>query len=460
MVNIHFYDALASGANPQEGQVLRYHCIRVGEDGSFQTKKSAVALRDDVFIDPQYALDSDIAFLNLQEGVSELEWAKSVYQDFTSPQSLFIGLGNSTRVDPALRQVFYRSLLPYPAFGFPAGAHYLDIETLLAAILVLRPTEYPFDPKIQPGKGSALYQYLMWDSSWEGDNRAQRIRDVLAEVAKRSPRMLEHAISISGDKSIRNFLGLEDGAVTGITGLKPVVGIHSSLLTSRPVSVLVPMAVDPSYPDFLYMIDLESDLTELLSAKDESLSKCVRKNRSDLTKPLIRVSLSKLPFFAPIGALRGDDIQRLQVNSPLIKSNMAAVQGADWLCSQARMENLFDIPALSADVDSRLWAGDFRRSDQQIMRELHAAPFSEWLSISQSSHDERLPELVTRALARQRNCELPTELGSAWEAHVRHRLAPSTSTNQDLVALYSQYPSLAGLTALMKRQTKVFGSPE
>lgn len=119
---IHFYTAVTAGKNPAEGQVVRYDSVLCEEVGAPQLLKMAIQLRDDVHVDLETAAESDLAALDLMEGVPELDWARHAHSHFSIPQCLHVGLGNTTHADPFIRYSLYRNLLPYPCVGLPPNA--------------------------------------------------------------------------------------------------------------------------------------------------------------------------------------------------------------------------------------------------------------------------------------------------------------------------------------------------
>ena len=65
---IHFYDAVTVGKNPAEGQILRYHSLFVSS-ADHELLTLAIKLREDVYVDPKSAFESDVATLDLTAGV-------------------------------------------------------------------------------------------------------------------------------------------------------------------------------------------------------------------------------------------------------------------------------------------------------------------------------------------------------------------------------------------------------
>src|SRR3990167_6021641 len=118
MPSIHFYDAVTAGKHPAEGQLLRYDSVRC-DSGASDILMSLIRLRDDVYVDPTAAEDGDIATQDLNSGVTELEWARTAHQHFTTPECLHVAFGATGRLEQFIRFSMYRNLLPFPSVGLP-----------------------------------------------------------------------------------------------------------------------------------------------------------------------------------------------------------------------------------------------------------------------------------------------------------------------------------------------------
>ncbi|WP_422775606.1 hypothetical protein [Pseudomonas aeruginosa] len=83
MPTIHFYDTVTAGRSPTEGQVIRFDSAVYPARGSVDLSTTNIKLRDDVYLDPDVVMNSDLALLAFDQGCSEVEWARRVFADFT-----------------------------------------------------------------------------------------------------------------------------------------------------------------------------------------------------------------------------------------------------------------------------------------------------------------------------------------------------------------------------------------
>lgn len=464
MPAIHFYEALTAGKNAAEGQLVRYHSMFITGNAEPEILATAIKLRDDVYVDPVAAGENELALLDLNAGVTELEWARTAYKHFTSKNCLHVGFGNSTRLDPYIRYGMYRNLMPYPCIGLPQGSHFLDVETILRTIAMLRPETFPWDVGSIPPASLAMHQFLMWEASASGLNRALLVKEILAQLAAASPKLVEHAIKLSSLEAIKESLGLDAGEVSDFASVKPCLIIHPSIPNARGAILAFPVAVDITYPDIVYVADLESDLTALCDQDCESLQALVRVSPTDIHKPLIRVSLSRMPFCAPFGVIRTQDAVRLGVDIRKVLANVDYLRAATHLAARLKDEPILELAPQPADVDHRMWAGDFNPADVARMTRLHGLPIDQWPKIIASGVEGRFRELGQRLLGRLQPDLLEPGEREVLAKHFRAKVAGNFQTPERLAHLRKQAqdiamqcPNALGLVQLNERLARILG---
>ncbi|MHC5195163.1 hypothetical protein ACYSUW_15510 [Pseudomonas frederiksbergensis] len=464
MPAIHFYSAITAGKNAAEGQLVRYHSIFVNGDSEPETLMSAIKLRDDVYVDPLAAAKGELAELDLMLGESELEWARTAFRHFMTNDCLHVGFGNSARLDPYIRYGMYRNLLPYPCIGLPEASHFLDVETLLRSVALLRPEDFPWPESVRTLPMPALHRFLMWEADVNGTNRAVLVKEILEDLAAASPKLIEHAIRTSSIESIKTCLGLDGGEVSDLQSVKPCLMVHPSIPHPRGAILALPVAVDITYPDIVYVADLESDLSALCDPNVESLQALVRVSPTDLHKPLIRVSLSRAPFCAAIGVVRPKDASRLAIDIRTVLANVQYLRTADHLAARLRDEPILELASQPADVDHRMWAGDFHQADVQRMQRLHEQPIDQWPAIIGSGIDGRFRELGSRLLGRMKPELLAAGQRETLARHFQNKAAGNFQTSERLAHLRKQSqdvamesPNALGLVQLNERLARILG---
>jgi exodeoxyribonuclease I len=454
-MRIHFYDLLTAGRSPAEGQVVRFHSALYGADEECQERLLSVRLRDDVGVPIKGIENSPLSMLNLGGGIDETQFARAVAPLFELPACLHVGVGTTTKLDPYVRHAIYRSLIPNRCITHNPNSHHLDLDTLYRAMILLRPDDLP---KQIRGKASMLdqdFNAMMWDADWDQDNRALWVRDLLSAAQQSSPHLVEHAFSKSSIAAIKSSLGMDQGEVSDLTVVRPAFFAHQSIMSRTGFALLFPLATDINFPDIAYMADLASDLSALVDDDNRSLESLVRKTPDD-GLPIVRVSLSRMPFVAPLKNIRAEDACRLKINGDFLRANVQLLRNSPHLAARFRDEPILELPSLSADVDHRMWAGEFSQSDLQLMAKLQSQELADWLGLVQGAQDLRISELAVRVIAREQPILLDAEQLSAWKRHVKARvqLAAPSSVEAQLQALqnvFSDCPAAIGIEHLLKR---------
>ncbi|EPV8686774.1 hypothetical protein ACWAUP_000426 [Pseudomonas aeruginosa] len=459
MPSIHFYDALTIGKHPADGQLVRYDSLYCTTDTA-ELDSISIKLRDDVFVPPDQVEDGDAALIDLAAGVTELKWARIAHRAFATPDCLHVAYGGTGRLEQFVRFSMYRNLLPFP--GHPQGLHCLDLETIILAVRLLRPESLPW-----PGVAmSNLHQFLTWDAKLSGENLAVRGKEVLARLVEAVPKMVEHAMKTSSLPAVRAELGLDGGEVSDLDAVRPALMVHSSIGGQRSAVAAFPVAVDANYPDILFAADLEADLTELCDPTTVDLSVLVRTRPDDRSKPLVRISLSRLPFCSPLKAVRNEDAKRIGMDMRAVDANVRLLRESRFLAARLKEEAILVLPPQPFDVYHRLWAGDFSAAEQERMKALHQSEPKQWLDIAAMASDGRFMELCERLLGREAPSLLPEHLIESWNSQVQSRAAGDLVKAESLASLLkrtediaNRFPTAVGLVRLHERLVRIFGQP-
>lgn len=458
-MKIHFYDLLTAGRNPAEGQVLRFHSALYADGVPAQEQRLAVRLRDDVPIPVKDIESSPLSVLNLGAGIAETEFARSAAVIFSEPDTLHVGISTTSKLDPYIRHSIYRSLIPGRCVTIAPESRHLDLDTLLRAMILLRPETVPSRISGKLKQLDRDIHSLFWDADWDAENRAHRVRELMTAAQASSPRFVEHAVSRTSTASLKSSLGLDAGEVSDLSHVQPGVFVHPSILAPGGFAVLYPLAIDINYPDIAYMADLTIDLSRLVDENTTSLESLVRKAPDD-GQPIVRVSFSRMPFVAPLKIIRPEDARRLKLDGAVLRANVQLLRASHHLAARLRDEPILELAPLSADVDHRMWAGEFTPSDLSLMEQLQSSSMSDWPALAHKAHDFRISELINRALARERPDLLDQTQLAAWHKHLQARvkLASPTSLEVQIQALQnaaSVYPSARGIEHLLTRLKKI-----
>jgi exonuclease I len=418
MKKLHFYDALTAGRSSSEGQVLRFESALVTDEGCRQ-ESAHIRLRDDVFIEPAGIEYTELYDHSLDDGISEYDWSRQAEAVFLMPDTMHIGLGSTSGYDDYIRNALYRSLSLYPNTCLPRHTRFLDLATLTRAIFYLRPELMKWDVAPAVKSDGFLRDMLFRMPEFEDGNNAMRLVKIFYHLLSTSKKLLSYAVEHADPDCIKLVLGLDDGALSDMGAVNPCFITHQSITNARHFGLFMPIAVDMSYPDIIYLADLSCDLTELCDPDTPSLDQLVRRRPDQEAAPIVRVNLSRLPFVAPIATVRPEDAKRLSLDMTKVNDNVVLLREADQLVMRLLDDPIIGDTRMPADVDYRMLAGEYHDTDTSLIQRLHTADFSQWLELLPNAHDNRILELGRRLLLRNRPDILTQGELRLWKARIR-----------------------------------------
>lgn len=464
---VHFYDAITVGKNSAEGQVAQFHSALFTSSQPAQCIATGIRLRDDLWIDTESFDSHDLFDSPLDDGPDEYSWSRDVQRLFTLPRCLHIGFGSSAGHDLYIRNALYRNLAEYPNTGHPRDNHFLDVATLVRTVKTLRPESLPWDMGPVLGTDQQIRRRLMWDSGLAPANRALTIRSLLIELSLASRSLIDHALTQTSVNQLKVALGFDDGAISTFKTIKPCFVCHQTVLNERRAGLFMPIGIDLNHPDIVYMADLESDLNELFDPERHTFDALVRKAPDQPHLPIVRVSLSRNPFIAPLSAVRREDATRLGISISTVKANVDRLQRSTSVVSRLLEKPIMSDTGLPADVDHLMLAGEYTEADRRLLTKLHKTQFFDWPDLLAGASDNRLYELGKRMLLRYAPGVMTEQEQANWKLRVTSRVAGGSS-NPDRVEMTVRQaqcsaiamPTARGICDLSTRIQRLLGSKE
>ncbi len=465
MTVLHFYDALTAGRSSSEGQVVRFDSA-ILEHGGSTVQSTCIRLRDDVFIEPAGIEYTDLVGHPFEEGISEYEWSRQVEGLFLRHDTVHIGLGSTSGYDAYIRNALYRCLSAYPNTSLPRSARLLDIATLTRAIHYLRPELMDWSLGPAMNSDEMIRDRLLFDNFYEQDNYGLSLQRIFAHLYCKAGRLIDFASRNASPEHLKKLLGLDEGALSDLGAVNACVVTHQSIPNEHHFGLFMAIAVDISYPDIVYLVDLSCDLTELFDPDTPSLDRLVRRRKDQSSAPIVRINLSRLPFVAPLATLRPEDFKRLSFDFKRVTDNIQLVRGADQLVMRLLDEPIIGDTRMPADVDYRMLAGEYHDSDLKLIQHLHTVDFVHWPSLLSRAHDNRILELGRRILLRHRPDVLSESERRAWKAKIRSLYCGPNVTPDRVESVLKHAedsvvaaPGINGPVAHITRLRRLLGQP-
>lgn len=412
--NIHFYDTLSVG-KPGLGQPVSFHSLFY-ENGKGRVNTPAISLRSDVSFMNEAVEQSPAFNTSFAQSINEYEWSRIAEGLFKTPNTLHIGIGNTSRQEDFLRYALYRCLSSMPSTDRSESSYYLDLITVLRATALLRPKTLPFIIPLHDS--TAAISSLLF--RFPTENRADAVKQIAQRIEEASPRLFSFALKNTTLQRLSDICGLVDGRVESLATLNPVFVTHDSL-PGKKYGCFLTMGTDPQYPNILYMVDLQADLSTLMEEQN-SFSQFINSRPEHSDRPIIRVNLNRSPFISPLAAVGALTAKRLKIDLRLATHNVGLLRQKEDLCLDLMEHTTIFERTHSADPDYQLYGPDYLPADKRILERLHTTGFENWRIELEKAHDPRIHKLGMRIISRFAPSLLNEEEKVNWDAHCARRL--------------------------------------
>ncbi|WP_116893077.1 hypothetical protein [Pseudomonas savastanoi] len=427
---IHFYDGQYLGT-PSQGQLVSFDSLTCGGVDSSRYSER-IALRADVAFSPENVEQLDCFDLDFSTGVTEYEWSRTAQELFARPNTLHVGIGNTSALDHFIRYSLYRSLSTLPNTLAPDGAHFIDLLTVCRAITLLRPTTMPFELPVEWGeqRKRELVQRI-----YERSSRADTVLALARSIWSSSPKLMSHAVAHSAPAQIGSLCGLIDGQIDSLAALRPVFICHEHLLADERWGIFLALGTDPQYANIIYMVDLQCDLSDLVLDAGASVTRFIRTQTHQSDRPIIRVNLNRIPFVSPLGVIDSKTASRLRIDAPTVKRNAAQISLQHDICLALMEVSGASENTLKGDPDYQLYGAEYLESDCHLLNRLHASPRVEWAGLVRTAHDSRITALGDRLIRRLEPALLNETEVKEWYAHCASRLMGNADSGRRAEAM-------------------------
>jgi exodeoxyribonuclease-1 len=392
-----------------------------------------------------------------REGVGEAEFAARVHEQLAAPGTCGVGYNSLRFDDEVTRQLLYRNF--YEPYGreWENGNSRWDLIDLARMCEALRPEGIVW-PTREDGTPSFRLEHLATANHLQQERAHDALSDVYAliDLARlirvRQPRLWDWHYALRRKQRVFELLD--------VAAMTPLVHVSSRYPSSRHcLALIAPLAMHPSRPGEIIVYDLATDPAELLALDEDEIADRVFTARADLPEeveriPLRTVRANRAPALAPLSALKGVDLARLQLDPERCLAHRDALAAADGLA--AKVSRVFaraaELPP-PEDPELALYGGFLPDADKRLLREVRTTPPQQLATRAFPFRDPRYPELLFRYRARNWPETLDADDRARWEAFRRDRLTRVTALTT--LTLDDYFATLATLRADPARQEKL-----
>ncbi|MEZ9709249.1 exodeoxyribonuclease I [Vibrio breoganii] len=265
--------------------------------------------RLDVIPDPiAYLITRIDVRKQINEGISEIDFIKSVHNVFTKQPNTAVSGYNSNLFDNAItRATLYRNGLEPYGHEWKDGAGMVDFYNLMKLVAAFRPNCINI-PKID-GKISLKLENLCPANGIEHLSAHDALSDVLASIdlarmiKEREPQLYQYFLDLSNKRNVANILSTSAPQLY----VERHLGHENNYTTA-----VVPMLNDQNNKNDYHCIDLRYNPEVLLDLTPEQITEFQFKKKderkeSDPHIPIQKISANKQPMVKPILSTKGLD---------------------------------------------------------------------------------------------------------------------------------------------------------
>ncbi len=414
---LYWYDLETFGVLPYHDRIAQFAGIRTNYRFEPVDDPLVLYIRipEDYLPDPLACLVTGITpQKTLESGISEYEAVQRILREFSRPGTCVVGYNNISFDDEFIRNAFYRNFLDPYRREYANGNSRWDIIDLMRAAHDLRPegmqwvTNEKGHPSFKLGDLSAANQVEHLDAH-------DALSDVRATIGlaqlvyEKQKDLFLYAFGIRKKQRLKNKIHLPS--------MRPLL-YTSSVFTSPDgcTAVIAPLTADPNNPNSLICFNLSMDPEALIAAVPSRLKEEV---------PLVRVSVNKCPFLAPLSTLDDASQKRLRIDKELcLKHHKRLLARHDI---PAKVRSAFSETSFEKvdDPDFQLYSGGFfSDSDWKRFEALHAMEPRDMLGSLQGMQfeDRRVPEMLWRLVCRNFPDVLTPAQKQRWTRHAASRL--------------------------------------
>ncbi|WP_193074777.1 exodeoxyribonuclease I [Pseudomonas sp. FME51] len=408
--SIFWYDFESTGIDPRRDRPLQVAGVRTDENLQEIGEPLCIDCRisEDILPHPMACLITGISPERALSGLPEAQFIHLLHEQMAAPGTCTAGYNNLRYDDEMTRFSLYRNYFDPYAREWQGGNSRWDLLDALRTAHALRPDGINW-PQLD-GFTSLRLELLTAANGIDHGQAHDALADVRATIAmarllkQAQPRLYKYLYDLRSKHKVSELIDLQS--------VRPLVHVSGRFGRERKgLALILPLAWHPRNRNALIVWDLavEPQLLQDLSA--EQL--CERLyTRNDQLAPgeqrpgLKLVHINKCPVLADAKVLRAQDIERLQLDMPLL--NERAQWLAQWrLSGQQKLAAVYtdrqqatQSDAGEPDPETQLYDGFMANGDRQLLPAIRQADGATLDAAHWPLQDQRLVDILKRYRAR------------------------------------------------------------
>jgi exodeoxyribonuclease I len=439
-----FYDLETTGLNPRTDRIMQFAGQRTTMDLEpiGEPFNLIVSLTDEVLPNPFAILTTGITpQFSRRHGMTEAEFVKRVQAEVFTPGTIVVGFNSVRFDDDFMRHTFYRNFFDPYEWSWQDGRSRWDLLDVIRMTRALRPEGIQW-PVTKDGKPINRLELITKLNGIVHEQAHDALSDVTASIdvarllREKQPDLFAYLLKLRDKKEVAKVVDVNDP--------KPFV-YSSGRFGSKYdfTSVCVPISI-PDSEGRVIVYDLRYDPTDYDGLTPADLKSIMFAKREDREAPGYkpfpgkRLAFNKCPAVAPLGVLRHDDQERIQLDIETIERHWNLLKASDLRERMAEALKRTEAYPPSPDVDGALYDGFFGPGDKSVISTVRSADEDSIAHMKPRFTDPRLPELFLRYKARNFPHILSSGEQADWERYRAGRIAADMPRFANDLALAAQ----------------------
>ena len=430
--SIFWYDFEATGIDPRRDRPLQVAGVRTDEQLQEIGEPLCIDCRlaEDVLPHPMACLITGIDPDRVKRGLPEAQFMHRLHEQMAVPGTCTAGYNSLRYDDEMTRFSLYRNFFDPYAREWQSGNSRWDLLDALRAAHALRPDGIQW-PR-QEGFTSLRLEALTAANGIDHGQAHDALADVRATIAlagllkQAQPRLFDYLYQLRDKRRVSALIDLQNPL--------PLVHVSGRFGRERKgLGLVMPLGWHPTNRNAVIVWDLAVDPEMLQSQTAEQLRQRLYTRNEDLlpgeARPGLKlVHINKCPVLAEVKVLRPQDIERLQLDMPLLLER--ARQLAEWRVSgQGNLAAIYaeqgrpSQPGRDPDAETLLYEGFISDRDRQLMLGIREADGQNLTLAQWPLQDQRLVDILGRYQARNFSESLNKTEQVEWLRFCRQRIS-------------------------------------
>lgn len=426
---LFWYDFETTGIDTRRDRPLQVAGVRTDEDFNEIGEPLNIDCRlaEDCLPAPGACLVTGIGPERVRAGLPEAEFIRRLHEQMAQPGTCSAGYNNLRFDDEMTRFTLYRNYFDPYAREWQSGNSRWDLLGALRTAQALRPEGIVWPQ--QDGLPSLRLELLTEANGIAHVGAHDALADVRATIAmarllkQAQPRLYDYLYALRDKQRVLELINFRTP--------EPLVHVSGRIGRDRNgLTLVLPLGWHPQNRNALIVWDLAAEPQQLFELSPELLRERLYTRNEDLPDGVERpglklVQINRCPVLANRKVLREGDIDRLQLDMPLLQ------QRAVWLAERReqlgnRLAQIYQPQADRAheeDAELRLYGGFLDNADRNLMADIRESEARRLLPTLWPLRDQRLVDMLPRYRARNYPESLDVQQRQDWLGWCARRLA-------------------------------------